>query len=939
MNRQLILHMGFHKTGTTSIQKACRINAQRLGEAGIYYPEFVFEGVQYNRNHSIPVYSMFSERPEEFPRNLLIGHDVIAANTCFRQQLEQALHCSESRLVLSGEAISLLSAVELTSLKQFVEAAGWEVRAVVYLRRPATFFSSWFAQRSRLGDDPAKTNEAQKIIERVSAVRSVFPAVEFYSFEQVCEQHGSSVRHFFRLLDLPDELADAADWLNRSPSTQAVRLMQSISAEYPSIVRGKKSPYRNRNDTAPLLKVSGEKFRFNQGELVEVLPQIEQLNGWLLENLGPEFCDTDGVPEPGDCAWSDRQLDELAGALPGLPEHFLQPIQHYLTAEAGLTDEQRVRVEQMIAEASAPERLCRNVLSAHARTLRKLAAALEPHDPPRARNLMQLASLGRPGAIDVAHQLTGLDRRLASAEATSVACDPKIYREVLGEHTGTLRELAGELEPLAPTLASELAQLADRGRRRGALLRNLLATLTNRRGRAEPVPKLYLHIGLPKTGTTYLQNCFEWFEKQSQFSCVSYPLLATHESFLTIHSGNGVEVGHYLSPRLNPEFRLEVLHEKIDRLLQRVQDPDRSVLVSSEFFSTAPADRAGAMTDYFARLGYEVEIIVIGRPLVEQLFSAYMQCVKRDAVARPFDAWVGDVARRLPASYIQNVAAYMPPVHVLPFDRTTLLPRVLELIGEDAALWQLAETATVNRSLTRGELNLLVEVNRVYDDPRLATRISNRLIADHPERQSAPITDAELAATRAAIAAIEPPLASYREPVEAALVETFLAEPHVLSSADPAVEPDAHVDPDSLRIALEVIGEYTGGADHVDSAGAAAAPLDKDAARQLEALCKPHVDAFRELAIAIEDIDPRISRDFMQFAQHGRPNGEVINRRLQRYRREIPALPAADTGPAAAAIEKIRPHADFLRQFSKALEASFPEHAGVLSGYVEICGA
>ena len=60
--------------------------------------------------------------------------------------------------------------------------------------------------------------------------------------------------------------------------------------------------------------------------------------------------------------------------------------------------------------------------------------------------------------------------------------------------------------------------------------------------------KLFIHAGLPKTGTSYLQNCFELFEKQGDLERINYPLIKEHDSFFEIHSGNASSVGHYLSP-------------------------------------------------------------------------------------------------------------------------------------------------------------------------------------------------------------------------------------------------------------------------------------------------------------------------------------------------------------------------------------------------------
>ena len=60
--KKLILLAGLHKTGTTSIQKTCRMNLPLLNEAGYAYPLFPLSGPNGGaapKNHSTFIRTMF----------------------------------------------------------------------------------------------------------------------------------------------------------------------------------------------------------------------------------------------------------------------------------------------------------------------------------------------------------------------------------------------------------------------------------------------------------------------------------------------------------------------------------------------------------------------------------------------------------------------------------------------------------------------------------------------------------------------------------------------------------------------------------------------------------------------------------------------------------------------------------------------------------------
>jgi hypothetical protein len=112
--KELILHVGFHKTATSSFQATCVKNRELLADQGIYYPSFSLGNKTIN-NHSAPIASLFSEHPSSLRVNVIQGHEGEVNQV--REQFEKILG-SQRNTLISGEGISMLSGNALGKLKE-----------------------------------------------------------------------------------------------------------------------------------------------------------------------------------------------------------------------------------------------------------------------------------------------------------------------------------------------------------------------------------------------------------------------------------------------------------------------------------------------------------------------------------------------------------------------------------------------------------------------------------------------------------------------------------------------------------------------------------------------------------------------------------------------------------------------------------------------------
>jgi len=101
------LHLGLHKTASSSFQQTCASNRKLLAKQGLHYPLFACEHSHPKRlkinNHSVPLRSLYDQKPQNYHINkrwkITRLKDAIAD---YESQLSTALSV-ECSFELSGE--------------------------------------------------------------------------------------------------------------------------------------------------------------------------------------------------------------------------------------------------------------------------------------------------------------------------------------------------------------------------------------------------------------------------------------------------------------------------------------------------------------------------------------------------------------------------------------------------------------------------------------------------------------------------------------------------------------------------------------------------------------------------------------------------------------------------------------------------------------------
>lgn len=139
-----IIHIGMHKTGSTSIQQSLD---------GFQNDDFYYANIHDVSNHSVGIYAAFTEKSD---RHLWVQSGRMTANEFraygdrAREDLEASISQAAGRtLIISGEGIVGLRLKELVSLKYFLSQRQYFGNIFAYVRKPAAFMSSSFQQQIR----------------------------------------------------------------------------------------------------------------------------------------------------------------------------------------------------------------------------------------------------------------------------------------------------------------------------------------------------------------------------------------------------------------------------------------------------------------------------------------------------------------------------------------------------------------------------------------------------------------------------------------------------------------------------------------------------------------------------------------------------------------------------------------------------------------------
>lgn len=347
-DKTIILHIGLHKTGTSSIQATLKHNQGVLRGRGVLYPGFL------PPNHSQFFINAFSERAEHYHANRRQGLDAAAIAERASEQMDR-LGRALSRfdgptVLLSGEDACTLQAPEVTQVRSRLDALAGSVgvntayRVLLYTRNPAAFVSS--AMQENVKGNGMRLEDSRELHIRNAAGRyrriheawvSAFGenAVEFRCFETACKAPGGLIGDFLGSIGLADDGIEH-QLSNEGISDEVTQFLSSLYLPGSGAGHGRLQDCQTRIDLTPQDRDTLFALRGSKGDLLSLDDQIRTWDVVAddMRFLQSRFGITYERPEAGRIAPNGKFgpdfLHDLALALPRLSAPTCEALLHYL---------------------------------------------------------------------------------------------------------------------------------------------------------------------------------------------------------------------------------------------------------------------------------------------------------------------------------------------------------------------------------------------------------------------------------------------------------------------------------------------------------------------------------------------------------------------------------------------------------------------------------
>ncbi|TNE63967.1 MAG: hypothetical protein EP335_08270 [Alphaproteobacteria bacterium] len=241
------------------------------------------------------------------------------------------------------------------------------------------------------------------------------------------------------------------------------------------------------------------------------------------------------------------------------------------------------------------------------------------------------------------------------------------------------------------------------------------------------VKKLYLHVGFPKTGSSFLQVLFA---RNAAFMRDSWSLnyrlgsgnAAARMRAGGISSGNGAGL-------VSRILEGEAVGAVLDRYLD---DGCAASLISSEMWGKLLPEHNRAIVAIADARGYAVEAIAFKRDPFDFAISLYLQNVKRGERSPRFEeACTGRLGDALA---VEARLAQSLPLTVISYEtaRDDLAGAFFSPLGFDAASLPQVPAERINRALSREEAHCLLALKAEHGDADTARILSDHLIENYP---------------------------------------------------------------------------------------------------------------------------------------------------------------------------------------------------------------
>lgn len=339
MEKEFIIHIGFNKTGTTSIQNMLYTNAKWLLNHGIYYSRIC-------KNHGRFLHSMFMDQPEKKPVNIKEGYNTHEKAIKLNQQFENTLNHDLknpkiTKVIFSGEALSTFSSHELKRFSKWLYSHTNKITIICCTRNPISWFNSQAQEGLKRRTRDINTICNALCSEKVdSAMKRLQNYASYFGKENILVYDFDKHKHrlygkFLECCHIKQSISNKLQEKltkkhNESLSLEAGLLLDQLNRLRPL----PPGALFNYDESAYFSKIRGEKFTLPPELLGKVLHYNYESSKWLAENFKEEcadYVDCNKIlskHKKNEAFSSDEPLESLALLISNLIDENKELIQH-----------------------------------------------------------------------------------------------------------------------------------------------------------------------------------------------------------------------------------------------------------------------------------------------------------------------------------------------------------------------------------------------------------------------------------------------------------------------------------------------------------------------------------------------------------------------------------------------------------------------------------
>lgn len=318
MKATIYLHIGLHKTGTSSIQTTLFNNRKKLLAHDINYAPLGDDP-----NHSVILLPLFRQAPHRYRANRLAGIDTrekaAKKNVASLAALRRALEANRSAsIVFSGEGIAGIPAKRLQGLRAELEPFATHFRVIAYVRDPYSAANSMIQQRVRRGQTYREIVAAPPYLRysRIAASIKVFGRenVDIRMFDPAHFVHGDLIADFLAAIGAAPELAKQLKVArtNVALSHEAAYLLHEINKHSPRDEKISPDLIKRPDLLKWLEQIPGQPYRCPPELLKAARPGIALELKWLRKVLGEKVFPERPTFSEAPPRWGEETVTALA---------------------------------------------------------------------------------------------------------------------------------------------------------------------------------------------------------------------------------------------------------------------------------------------------------------------------------------------------------------------------------------------------------------------------------------------------------------------------------------------------------------------------------------------------------------------------------------------------------------------------------------------------